>query len=86
MSPRRTVAEARLTRAGIVRHGVAVASVDGLEGLTIGRLAADLGMSKSGVLDTYPSVAGVEAAFAAAGFRTVALERVAQSTAGWRGS
>ncbi|MDG6104979.1 TetR/AcrR family transcriptional regulator [Dactylosporangium aurantiacum] len=50
MSPRRTVAEARQTRAGIVRHGVAVASVEGLEGLTIGRLAADLGMSKSGVL------------------------------------
>jgi ubiquinone/menaquinone biosynthesis C-methylase UbiE len=34
------------------------------------------------VLDTYPSVAGVEAAFAAAGFSTVALERVAQTTAG----
>ena len=50
MSPRRTVAEARQTRAGIVRHGVDVASVEGLEGLTIGRLAADLGMSKSGVL------------------------------------
>jgi AcrR family transcriptional regulator len=50
MSPRRTAAEARQTRAGIVRHGVDVASVEGLEGLTIGRLAADLGMSKSGVL------------------------------------
>lgn len=50
MSPRRTVEEARQTRAGIVRHGVDVASVEGLEGLTIGRLAADLGMSKSGVL------------------------------------
>ena len=50
MSPRRTVAEARQTRAGIVRHGVDVASVEGLDGLTIGRLAADLGLSKSGVL------------------------------------
>ena len=50
MSPRRTVAEARQTRAGIVRHGVDVASVEGLEGITIGRLAADLGMSKSGIL------------------------------------
>ncbi|MEU0557780.1 TetR/AcrR family transcriptional regulator [Dactylosporangium sp. NPDC006015] len=50
MSPRRTLAEARLTRAGIIRHGVDVASVEGLEGLTIGRLATDLGMSKSGVL------------------------------------
>lgn len=34
------------------------------------------------VLDTYPSVAGVEAAFGEAGFRTVALERVPQTTAG----
>ena len=33
------------------------------------------------VLDTYPGVERVEAAFAAAGFRAVALERVAQTTA-----
>jgi AcrR family transcriptional regulator len=50
MSPRRPVAEAQRTRAGIIRHGVDVASVEGLEGLTIGRLATDLGLSKSGVL------------------------------------
>jgi AcrR family transcriptional regulator len=34
---------------------VAVASVEGLGGLTIGRLAADLGMSKSGVLGHFGS-------------------------------
>lgn len=34
------------------------------------------------VFDTYPSVAAVEAAFAAAGFTTVALERVTQTTSG----
>ncbi|MEV6205640.1 TetR/AcrR family transcriptional regulator [Kitasatospora sp. NPDC051914] len=50
MSPRKSVAEARRTRERIVAHGIALASVDGLEGLTIGRLAADLGMSKAGVL------------------------------------
>lgn len=50
MSPRKSAAEARGTRARIVARGAAIASVDGLEGLTIGRLAADLGMSKSGVL------------------------------------
>jgi ubiquinone/menaquinone biosynthesis C-methylase UbiE len=33
------------------------------------------------VLDTYPSVAGVEAAFAEAGFRRVALEPIPQTTA-----
>lgn len=50
MSPRKSAAEARRTRERIIDRGVAIASVDGLEGLTIGRLAADLGMSKAGVL------------------------------------
>ncbi|MGW0663796.1 TetR/AcrR family transcriptional regulator [Streptodolium elevatio] len=50
MSPRRSVAETRDTRARIIARSAAIASVDGLEGLTIGRLAGDLGMSKAGVL------------------------------------
>ncbi|MFJ4584557.1 TetR/AcrR family transcriptional regulator [Streptomyces echinatus] len=50
MSPRNSAAEARRTRERIVERGIALASSDGLEGLTIGRLAADLGMSKAGVL------------------------------------
>ncbi|MGY0059204.1 TetR/AcrR family transcriptional regulator [Streptomyces sp. LZ34] len=50
MSPRKSVAEARRTRERIVERGVAIASVEGLDGLTIGRLATDLGMSKAGVL------------------------------------
>nr|BFE53412.1 TetR/AcrR family transcriptional regulator [Saccharothrix mutabilis subsp. capreolus] len=50
MSPRKSAVEARHTRERIVARGMAIASVDGLEGLTIGRLAADLGMSKAGVL------------------------------------
>jgi AcrR family transcriptional regulator len=37
------------TRRAIARHAVDVASLDGLEGLSLGRLAADLGLSKSGV-------------------------------------
>ena len=44
------MAEAGRTRSAIIDRGVQVASVEGLEGLTIGRLAADLQMSKSGVL------------------------------------
>ncbi|WP_349536189.1 TetR/AcrR family transcriptional regulator [Rhodococcus rhodochrous] len=36
-------------RATIARHATDVASVEGLTGLSIGRLAADLGLSKSGV-------------------------------------
>lgn len=48
--PRRSVADAARTRAAILDRSVAVASVEGLEGLTIGRLATDLDMSKAGVL------------------------------------
>ncbi|MEW9552645.1 TetR/AcrR family transcriptional regulator [Nonomuraea sp. NPDC050783] len=55
MSPRRSVAEALGTRAAILDRSVAIASVEGLEGLTIGRLAAELGMSKSGVLGHFGS-------------------------------
>lgn len=55
MTPRRSIAHARQTRAEIVAHGVEIASIEGLEGLTIGRLAADLQMSKSGVLGHFGS-------------------------------
>jgi AcrR family transcriptional regulator len=48
--PRRSAADAALTRATIIDRSVAVASVEGLEGLTIGRLATDLDMSKAGVI------------------------------------
>jgi AcrR family transcriptional regulator len=37
------------TRQAIARHAVDVASSEGLNGLSIGRLATDLGLSKSGV-------------------------------------
>jgi AcrR family transcriptional regulator len=47
---RRSAADALETRAAILRRAVDVASVEGLEGVTIGRLAADLQMSKSGVI------------------------------------
>ncbi|WP_333742791.1 TetR/AcrR family transcriptional regulator [Streptomyces ardesiacus] len=50
MSPRNSVLEARRTRQRIVERGLTLASVEGLEGLTIGRLATELGMSKAGVL------------------------------------
>lgn len=50
MSPRKSVADTAATRTRILERALALASVDGLEGLTIGRLAADLGMSKAGVI------------------------------------
>jgi AcrR family transcriptional regulator len=48
--PRRSAAEALGTREAIVRHAADIASVEGLEGITIGRLAIDLQMSKAGVI------------------------------------
>lgn len=48
--PRRSQADAARTRTAIVDRAVDLASVEGLEGLTIGRLATDLDMSKAGIL------------------------------------
>ncbi|MFD4635946.1 TetR/AcrR family transcriptional regulator [Lentzea sp. NPDC058436] len=49
MSPRRSAAEALVTRARILSRAAAIASEEGLDGITIGRLADELEMSKSGV-------------------------------------
>ena len=62
MSPRRSAAEAAGTRAAIVGRAVVVGSVDGLEGLTIGRLADDVGMSKSGLIRHFGSKEGLQIA------------------------
>jgi AcrR family transcriptional regulator len=43
------------TRASILRHAVSVASVHGLEGLSIGRLAERSGLSKSGLFGHFGS-------------------------------
>lgn len=50
---RRSAADARDTRARIVGRALRIASTDGLEGVTIGRLADSLEMSKSGVLNHF---------------------------------
>ena len=42
-------ADGRRTRAAILREAVSLATVDGLDGLSIGHLAAALGISKSGL-------------------------------------
>src|SRR4051812_33752154 len=44
-----------VTRATILKHAVSVASVHGLEGLTIGRLADRSGLSKSGLFGHFGS-------------------------------
>jgi AcrR family transcriptional regulator len=43
------------TREAVLSRAVDLASVEGLEGLTIGRLATDLKMSKSGLFDRFGS-------------------------------
>ena len=48
-SPRRPRADGERTRSAILREAASLATVDGLEGLSIGNLAAALGMSKSGL-------------------------------------
>jgi AcrR family transcriptional regulator len=55
MPGRRSALDALHTRETILRRAADIASVEGLEGLTIGRLAADLGMSKSGVIGQFGS-------------------------------
>jgi AcrR family transcriptional regulator len=50
MSPRKSAAQAATTRARIIERAFGVACAEGLEGVTIGRLAADLDMSKAGVI------------------------------------
>jgi AcrR family transcriptional regulator len=53
--PRRSAAEAQKTRESIVERAVDVASLEGLEGLTIGRLAGELDLSKAGVIGHFGS-------------------------------
>jgi AcrR family transcriptional regulator len=55
MSPRHSAEDAQRTRAAIVTLGTEQASIEGLEGMTIGRLATTLGLSKAGVIGPFGS-------------------------------
>lgn len=55
MSPRRSDVEARRTRQRLVAEATAMASTDGLDGVTVGRLADAAGLSKSGVTRHFSS-------------------------------
>ena len=73
------------TRAAILDRAVDLASIDGLDGLTIGRLAAELEMSKSGLFAHFGSkqelqLATVEAA--AARFREAVIDPAADAADG----
>lgn len=62
MSPRRSAAAAAGTRTAIVERALELGSLEGLEGLTIGRLAGDVGMSKSGLIRHFGSKEGLQLA------------------------
>jgi AcrR family transcriptional regulator len=73
------------TRAAILNRAVDLASAEGLEGLTIGRLAADLEMSKSGLFSHFGSKQELQlATVGAAGqrFRRAVLEPAAAAPDG----
>ncbi|MGH2907483.1 MAG: TetR/AcrR family transcriptional regulator [Solirubrobacterales bacterium] len=55
MASSTTTQQAPGTRERILAHAVQIASAEGLEALTIGRLATDLGMSKSGLFGHFGS-------------------------------
>jgi AcrR family transcriptional regulator len=65
------------TRAAILERAIDLASVEGLEGLTIGRLASELEMSKSGLFAHFGSKQGLQLATvdaAARRFSTAVIE------------
>lgn len=85
MSPRRSVADTLETRQRILERSLAIASAEGLEGLTIGRLADELGMSKAGLLGHFGTKEGLQLAVvdeAAAVFSREVPQRVGQLPSG----
>jgi AcrR family transcriptional regulator len=77
LEPGRDSGKGAVTRAAILARALDIASVDGLEGLTIGRLAAELEMSKSGVFANFGSKQELQLATVAAAaerFRGAVIE------------
>lgn len=96
--PRSSVAKSAQTRRDILLRATDLASVEGLEGLTIGRLAGAISMSKSGLFAHFGSkeelqLAVVEAAreiferevMATAGGAGAGLQRLAAVVSAWLG-
>ena len=85
--PRRSAAQVAGSRAKTLDVAVELASVVGLEGLTIGRLAEELDMSKSGLVGRFGSKAQLQLAaleLAADGFRRAVYDPAAPQPAGLR--
>ncbi len=83
--PRRSVSQVADSRADTLAAAVNLASVVGLEGLTIGRLAERLGMSKSGLVGRFGSKEQLQLAaldLAADKFRRAVYESAVRQSAG----
>jgi AcrR family transcriptional regulator len=75
--PRRSAADVAHSRASAVDAAIDLASVEGLEGITIGRLAGELAMSKSGLIGRFGDKEALQRAVLAA-----AVERFTDAV--WR--
>ena len=75
--PRRSAAAVADSRASAVEAAIDLASIEGLEGITIGRLASELGMSKSGLIGRFGDKQAMQRAVLAA-----AIERFTDAV--WR--
>jgi AcrR family transcriptional regulator len=83
--PRRSRSDGERSRAAILREAARLATVEGLDGLSLGRLAAAVGMSKSGLFAHFGSkeelqLATVDAASAI--FDELVVEPAGQEAAG----
>jgi AcrR family transcriptional regulator len=67
MSPRKSVLDAASTRTRIIERAFTVATVEGLEGITIGHLATDLRLSKAGVIGHFGTKEALQLAVVDAG-------------------
>ena len=84
-SPRRRRADGIRSREAILDGAARLATVEGLDGLSIGRLSAEIGMSKSGLYAHFKSKEELELATidaAAEVFENDVIRRVPESTRG----
>src|SRR6478672_13758281 len=85
MAGRRSVVEASNTRQSILSCAADMASVEGLEGVTVGRLATALNMSKAGAIGHFGNKLELQLAtldFAADVFRREVWQPAEHVTAG----
>lgn len=80
LGPSVALSKGQRTRDSILRTAAAVASAEGLERLTIGRLAEELGMSKSGLYAHFHSKVALQLATIEAAREVVLVEIVLPAT------